>query len=322
MAAVEHHDPELFDGAGAVLGQEVGGQLPRRPEPRALTAAPHQGSPSEFHGSQDLGRARATDAADPPELTRARAGQPVSAADVFDQTIREVQRVDGSCATSDDEGQQLVVAEPARSQSFELLAWSIVAADTFHLIYTRLFMRVPTWVASRRAWIVLPILAVACATPPIQEMNQAQGAIDAARAVGAERYAPGELGAAIEALERASEAVDARDYRLALSDALESREQAQHAAVVAAETRARLRGDLSRALAEVVALVSRTRERERIDAEVTQALDALEQHVQETSAMIEREEYEAARRRLAEIKARLAALIEALGAAQALRSPR
>jgi hypothetical protein len=87
-------------------------------------------------------------------------------------------------------------------------------------------------------------------------MDQAQGAIDAARAAGADRFAPTEFTAATTALQNATAAVEQGDYRLALNHALDSREQAQNAARVAADTRARLRGDVERSMAEVKALVA------------------------------------------------------------------
>jgi hypothetical protein len=87
-------------------------------------------------------------------------------------------------------------------------------------------------------------------------MDQAQGAIDAARAAGADRYAPTEFAAATTALKNATEAVAQRDYRLALNHAIDSREQAQNAARVAADTRAKVRGEVERSIAEVNALIT------------------------------------------------------------------
>ena len=66
-------------------------------------------------------------------------------------------------------------------------------------------------------------------------MNQAQGAIDAARAAGAERFATAEFAAATDALKRSEDAVAAGDYRQALSHAIDSRERAQNAAKFAVE---------------------------------------------------------------------------------------
>jgi hypothetical protein len=105
---------------------------------------------------------------------------------------------------------------------------------------------------------VLPFIIwlAACAEPPIKEMNQAQGAIDAARAAGADEYAPTEMAAAIDTLRRAEEAVAQKDYRLALSLAIDSRTQAQNAAKRAVDTRSSQRGDAERAVAEVSTLIA------------------------------------------------------------------
>ena len=116
-------------------------------------------------------------------------------------------------------------------------------------------MRFSTGLA-RGAWLVVVLVAISCAEPPHKEMDQAQGAIDAARAAGAEQYAAAEFTAATKALTQSNEAVTARDYRLALNYALESREQAQNAARTAADTRAKLRGDAERSIAEAKSLIA------------------------------------------------------------------
>jgi len=103
---------------------------------------------------------------------------------------------------------------------------------------------------------LLVVLATACTSPPNKEMDQAQGAIDAARAAGADRYAPTEFAAATTALKNATDAVAQGDYRLALNHAIDSREQAQNAARVAADTRAKVRGEVERSIAEVNALIT------------------------------------------------------------------
>jgi len=88
-------------------------------------------------------------------------------------------------------------------------------------------------------------------------MNQAQGAIDAARAAGADRLAEAEFAAAVDALTRSNQAAADRDYRLALGLAIDSRERAQNAAKVAVEARADLRGEAERAIAEASTLLQR-----------------------------------------------------------------
>ena len=107
--------------------------------------------------------------------------------------------------------------------------------------------------------LIIAILSASCAEPPSKEMNQAQGAIDAARAAGADKFAAIELTAAIEALKRSEDAVAAGDYRQALSHALDSRGRAQAAAKMAVEGRADARGQAERAIAEVATLWARAR---------------------------------------------------------------
>lgn len=114
---------------------------------------------------------------------------------------------------------------------------------------------------SATTWLLLTLLVTACAEPPNKEINQAQGAIDAARAAGAERYATAPFTAATTSLQQANEAVAQRDYRLALDRALESREQAQNAAREAAETAARTRGEVERAMAEIAGLMAQASSR-------------------------------------------------------------
>ena len=110
--------------------------------------------------------------------------------------------------------------------------------------------------ACRRLAFAIVILSAGCAEPPHKEMNQAQGAIDAARAAGADRFATAEFTAATDALKRSEEAVAARDYRQALNHAIDSRERAQSAARMAVEGRADARGQAERAIAEVATLLS------------------------------------------------------------------
>ncbi len=97
----------------------------------------------------------------------------------------------------------------------------------------------------RRPFLLLCalLLCTACSEPPQKELDMAQGAIDAARAAGAEQYASEPFTAATKALENAHAAVEERDYRLALSRALEAREQAHEAAKRAADGKSRARSE-------------------------------------------------------------------------------
>jgi hypothetical protein len=107
----------------------------------------------------------------------------------------------------------------------------------------------------------MALLVSGCAEPPNKEMDQAQGAIDAAQAAGASTYAINEYSAATDALKNATAAVAARDYRLALNYALESREHAQNAARGAADAKASVRVEVDRAVAEITTLVKQGRSR-------------------------------------------------------------
>lgn len=98
--------------------------------------------------------------------------------------------------------------------------------------------------------------AASCGAPPDREMQQAQGAIDAARAVGAAEYARDEFVAAQDTLKRAEDAVAVRDYRLALNHALDSRERAQTAAKQAADGKAIARVEADRAITALTTILT------------------------------------------------------------------
>lgn len=182
---------------------------------------------------------------------------------------------------------------------------------------------------------LLAIVTIACAEPPSKEMNQAQGAIDAARAAGADQYASAELNAAIESLARAEKAVAERDYRLALNYAIDSRERAQSAAKAAVDERTKARGDAERAVAEVDALLKRAQTRlndpeiARLPARVVRdpraLVESTEKAVQEARSALANEDYakaiELANGRAAELQAALASL-DAAAAGQAGRRRR
>ena len=132
-------------------------------------------------------------------------------------------------------------------------------------------------------------------------MNQAQGAIAAAEAAGAAQYAPAELGAATDALKRSEEAVTQRDYRLALSLAIDSRERAQIAVKVAGDARARARGDAERVVAEVDTLLTQARDRlrdpnvarlaKKVTDEAQSVVLSAEKRMQEARAALKADDY-------------------------------
>src|SRR5262245_28285312 len=105
--------------------------------------------------------------------------------------------------------------------------------------------------------VLLAFSSLACGgDPPDKEIQQAQIAIDQARAAGADRYAVEEYTAAVEALKGAHAAVDQRDYRLALNDALDSKERAENAAKLAGEGKAAARSAAEKALTAATAALA------------------------------------------------------------------
>jgi Domain of unknown function (DUF4398) len=183
------------------------------------------------------------------------------------------------------------------------------------------------------AWLLVTLLVLpACAEPPTKELNQAQGALDAARAAGAEQYAPDEYRAAAAALKSANDAVEQRDYRLALNNALDSRERAQNAAREAAITRARVRSEVERAMSQIAAMLAQASTRvaaaekgkgpRRNLHEAQQLLARVNADVQKTGEAMKADDYMAAQAALNGIRDRIQQVISMLEPAAASQSSR
>lgn len=170
--------------------------------------------------------------------------------------------------------------------------------------------------------ITVVILYTSCAEPPNREMSQAQGAIDAARAAGAEEYAADEFTAAIAALTQSQTAVGQRDYRLALSLAIDAFERAQQAARVAVEARANARGAAERMMAEAATLLGQARTRladpaisrlpDRVMSEQRSTLDSADTALQESRKSLEADRYAQAAARLAGVADSIRRVLAAL----------
>lgn len=156
--------------------------------------------------------------------------------------------------------------------------------------------RVRAW----RASVLVAALATACAAPPEKELSTAAGALDAARAAGAAEFAADALALAEATLARAHAEVTARDYRSALSHALEAHAQAQAAAKAAAEGRVKARVDaderldrFARRIDEIEALLAAP-EAKRVPAtarrEAQRAIARALQVLAEARAAVERGE--------------------------------
>jgi len=180
-----------------------------------------------------------------------------------------------------------------------------------------------------RRWLlscgVVAALAAGCGDPPDKEMQQAQGAIDTARAAGADQYAVEEFAAAQAALKRANDAVEQRDYRLALNNALDARERAQNAAKQAADGKAVARTEAEHALGMTTSALNdahvRLRSAEknrapwRVLAGPRKVIDNADMTVQEARAEFARGEYRAVVETLRETASKLRAAAHDLDSA-------
>lgn len=165
--------------------------------------------------------------------------------------------------------------------------------------------------------IAASVLATACGDdPPTREIQQAQTALDSARSAGADDYAHDEFVAAGKALQGARDAVGQRDYRLALTNALDSRERAQAAAKETVDQKAIARTRVQRLLTDVSASLGRAKGRLKT-AEASKgpargltaprlALEETEQHVQEARTAFEKADYRTAQKALEAATASLA----------------
>jgi len=151
--------------------------------------------------------------------------------------------------------------------------------------------------------VLLAFSSLACGgDPPDKEMQQAQNAIDQARAAGADRYAVEEYTAAVDALKNAHTAVDQRDYRLALNDALDSKERAENSAKLAVEGKAAARSAADKALIAANAAVNAAEGKVKAasahpSARLTDAKSALDEaqaHLQEARTAFNSGDYYAA----------------------------
>ena len=182
------------------------------------------------------------------------------------------------------------------------------------------------------ALVMLILLAGGCSEPPNKEINRAQGAIDAARAAGGEEYATEAFTAATSALQQSHEAVEQRDYRLALSRAVDAYERAQDAAKLAADGKARARSEAEMAVnttnAAAVALDARLKAAEAAHVPAKDLVQARQTArdaaatLQKARASLKAGAYLAARDSVKGLEAQIRTQIQALETIPAARGPR
>lgn len=179
---------------------------------------------------------------------------------------------------------------------------------------------------------LLLALTLACAEPPNKEIDRAEGAIEAARAAGADVYAPEPYNAAVTALTKSREAVTQRDYRLALNFALDAFEQAQEAARGAVDSKTKLRAEVDDLLRATAAALERANKRlSAPDAsrtagsqviEARRAVFAAEASLQEARAALAQDNIRSARVTLNGLPDRVEAALQSVEAALGSRSQR
>jgi hypothetical protein len=176
------------------------------------------------------------------------------------------------------------------------------------------------------------LFCAGCSEPPQKEMSEAQGAIDAARAAGAEQYASDEFRAATAALKESQDAVQQRDYRLALSRAIDASQRAQEAAKRGAEGMARARSDAQLAINTAAAAVQQLEARlkaaaaarvpARDVAEPTKAAAQGQAVLQKARASVAAGDYPSATTAVKDVAAAITAQIGAVDEAIAARASR
>lgn len=170
--------------------------------------------------------------------------------------------------------------------------------------------------------MLLLLVAAGCSEPPQKEIDQAQTALDLARAAGADKYATTEFNDAASALQKARVAVDQRDYRQALNYAIDSRQRSQDAIRQAADGKSRAQRAAEAIVIEIstraATLQGRVKAAEaaRVPAkdlrEARETMTAAQARLQEARTLIGAGNYDEASKTLTEVRGKLDAAIDAV----------
>src|SRR5258708_3563111 len=274
---VEQPPSELFDRPRAELRHQELRGVPRSDKLEAIATPPDERSPASLHRRDELRGARAADARHAAQIIRGRARQTMQSTDGVEHRVREVQHASPGNAVPQDDRQQLVVAEPAGADALELFTRPIVRRNGLHrtssCCYTLPAVRrlppqtMPFALLRHRTtarlllFILILIPAAGCSEPPRKEIDQAQTAVDLAGTAGADKFAAEEYAAAVAGLQKARDAVEQRDYRQALSYAIDARQRAQDAIRQAADAKAKAQRATDSLVTDVTARANQLRTR-------------------------------------------------------------
>lgn len=226
------------------------------PEPSPFGRGRQERAAPELDGGLDAAGLCRADARQARELVAMETRDAVRTAGQREHAIGNRQGVGAGRAMPEHYGNELVVAERVHAAADELLARPIRRRQLAESAFEPIGAVILSGRMHRRslpAVILLAAVMAACSEPPTEEREQAQGAIAAARAAGADTYAAEELRAAESSLAEYETAVAAGDYRAALSAAIDARESAYAAARRAGDEKASARSEAEQLLAAVTA---------------------------------------------------------------------
>jgi hypothetical protein len=261
---VEQHETEVFDRPRSERGQEIHRGLMRTAEPYPRARRVRERAASQLERGQQLRRFGVANPAHSRQVADGRPSDTMHAAARREQLVGDVEGTGTTPAAAEDERDELVVSERRHAARQQLLARPIVGRQRSHRAEppaeTRILLSMPLGRLARLCLLALSISFAGCGgEPPNKEIQEARNAIERAKAAGADRYAAEEYTAAVDALQQADNAVSQRDFRLALSHALDSKERADTATTEAGSKQVAARADAEKGLFDARSSLERAR---------------------------------------------------------------